>query len=182
MIKDEIIVKRYADAFMGYLKENIGQEKGSQELKALRETVIRDNPEFMQFLESQEITYTEKCNLIDKIVRDGFSEEIRELLKLLLRKGRINKLADIMEYIRINYSYMGQEDVLLKTSFPLDVELIKTIENRLTGKFKKRFKFFIDLDGELLGGVQVIIRNTILDGSVRHRLDGLKEKLMTIRV
>jgi F-type H+-transporting ATPase subunit delta len=182
MIKDEIIVKRYADAFMGFLKENIGQEKGFQDLKALRDTVIRDNPEFMQFLESQEITYTEKCDFIDKIVGNSFSEETREFLKLLLRKERINKLADIMEYIRITYSYMGEEDVLLKTSFPLDIELIKTIEERLERKFKKRFKFFIDLDGELLGGVQVIIRNTIIDGSVRHRLDGLKEKLMTIRI
>jgi F-type H+-transporting ATPase subunit delta len=182
MIKDEIIVKRYADAFMGFLKENIGQEKGFQDLRALRDTVIRDNPEFMQFLESQEITHTEKCDFIDKIVRDGFSDEIRDLLKLLLKKERINKLEDIMEYIRINYAYMGEEDVLLKTSFPLDIELIKNIEERLTKKFKKRLKFYIDLDGELLGGVQVIIRNTILDGSVRHRLDGLKEKLMTIRI
>jgi len=182
MIKDEIIVKRYADAFMGFLKENIGVEKGLLDFKDLKDAVIRNNPEFMHFLQSQEITYTEKCDFIDKIVRDGFSEELREFLKLLIRKDRINKLADIMEYIRTAYSYIGEEDVLLKTSFPLDIELIKTIEERLQKKSQKKLKFYIDLDGELLGGVQVIIRNTVIDGSVRRRLDELKEQLMAIKV
>jgi len=182
MIKDEIIVKRYADAFMGFLKENIGIEKGIHELKELKDVVIRDNPEFIHFLESREITYTEKCDLIDKVVRDGLSEELREFLKLLLRKDRINKLADIMEYIRTAYSYVGEQDVLLKTSFPLDIELIKDIEERLQKRSKRKLKFFIDLDGELMGGVQVIIGNTVIDGSVRRRIDELKERLMAIKV
>ncbi|MDD4894361.1 MAG: ATP synthase F1 subunit delta [Candidatus Omnitrophica bacterium] len=182
MIKDEIVAKRYADAFAGFMKETVGLEKGLEDLKDLKSSVIRNNPEFIHFLESQEITYSEKCDFIDKVVRDGFSEELREFLKLLLRKERINKLADIMEYLRITYSYMGEEDVLLKTSFPLDIELIRTIEQRLERKFQKKFKFYIDLDGELLGGVQVIIRNTVIDGSVRRRLDELKEKLIKIRV
>ena len=43
-------------------------------------------------------------------------------------------------------------------------------------------RFYIDLDGSLLGGVQVVIGNTIIDGSVRKRLDELKEKLTTIRM
>ena len=182
MIKDEIIVKRYADAFMGFLEENVGIEKGLRDFKDLKDAVIRNNPEFMHFLLSQEITYTEKCGFIDEVVKDGFSEELREFLKLLIRKDRINKLADIMEYIRTAYSYIGEEDVLLKTSFPLDIELIKTIEEKLQKKSAKKLKFYIDLDGELLGGVQVIVRNTVIDGSVRRRLDELKEKLMAIRV
>ncbi len=182
MIKDEIIIKRYADAFVGFLKGTVGLQKGLQDLRNLKNTVIRDNPEFLQFLERLEITYTEKCDFIDKVLKDDFSEETRQFLKLLLRKDRIDKLIDIIEYIRITYSHIGRVEALLRTGFPLDLELIKAIEDKLEEKLQKKFKFYIDLDGELLGGVQVVIGNTVIDGSVRCRLDELKEQLMTIRV
>ncbi len=182
MIKDEIIVKRYADAFVGFLKDTIGLEKGLEDLKTLKNAVIRDNPEFLQFLESLDASYLEKCDFMDKVLRDYFSEELKQFMKLLLRKGRFNKLPDIIEYIRITYSHAGEVEAILKTSFPLDLDLIKAVEDKLEEKFKKRFKFYIDLDGDLLGGIQVTIGNTVIDGSVRRRLDELREKLITARV
>jgi F-type H+-transporting ATPase subunit delta len=182
MIKDEIVVKRYADAFIGFAKETIGLDRALQELKDIKFSIINDNPEFLQLLESLEITNSEKNDFIDTIVRDGFSEEIRQFLKYLLEKGRINKLIDIMEYIRVTYSFRGEEEVLLKVSSPLDLETIKQIEDELEKKFQRKFKFYIDLDGDLLGGVSVTIGNTIIDGSIKRRLEDLKEKLMTLKV
>ena len=64
----------------------------------------------------------------------------------------------------------------------MDLELIREIKNNLEDKFKKKFKLYINLDGSLLGGIQVVIGNTVLDGSVRRRLDDLKEKLKALRV
>jgi F0F1-type ATP synthase delta subunit len=63
------------------------------------------------------------------------------------------------------------------------VDLIKEIEDKLEEKLQKKFKFYIDLDADLMGGVQVIFgNNTIIDGSVRKRLADLKEKLRGVRV
>ncbi|MCX5711874.1 MAG: F0F1 ATP synthase subunit delta [Candidatus Omnitrophica bacterium] len=33
-----------------------------------------------------------------------------------------------------------------------------------------------------MGGIQVTVGNTVIDGSVRRRLDQLKDKLKTIRI
>ncbi len=71
-------------------------------------------------------------------------------------------------------------DVLLRTAFPLELDLIKKIEVVLRKRFKQDLRFYIDLDGSLLGGVQVVIGNTIIDGSVVKRLDELKGKLTTV--
>lgn len=180
-MKDPLAVKRYGDAFWSYAQETMGAENCLQNLKNLR-AIIRENPEFLQILESPEITFSEKSDFIQKVLNEDFCEEIRHFLKLLLEKERIEKLCDILEYLRVTYGHEGETEALLKTAYPLDLELIRSIKDRLENKFHKKFKFYIDLDGSLLGGVQVIIGNTIIDGSVRGRLDDLKEKLKSVRV
>ena len=181
-MKDEIVVKRYADAFVKFSEETIGIQQAAQELKALKNIVIHDNPDFLVLLGNMEITVSEKCDFIDKVLSEGFSEETRQFLKLLIRKGRIDKILDITEHIRKKHSPGEEEEAVLRTSFPLDLELIREIKNNLEDKFKKKFKLYINLDGSLLGGIQVVIGNTVLDGSVRRRLDDLKEKLKALRV
>jgi len=178
---DKIVTERYAEAFVGFAKETIGLEIALKDLRNLKNIVIHDNPEFLEFLSNLDISYTEKCEFIDKVLND-FSPEFRQFLKLLIEKERINKIEDIVQYIREKYSQGGKVPALLKTAFPLDLELIKIIKDKLESKLKKKFKLYIDLDGNLLGGVQVIIGNTVIDGSVRKRLDELKEKLMLARV
>ena len=183
MIKDKIVVKRYANAFMSFAKDTIGLEKAIREFHDLKANVIRENPQFMEILRSEGITHAEKRDFIDRVLSDDFSRELKQFLKFLLDKHRIDKLIDIIEYVRIEYSHGQEIEALLKTSFPLEVELIKEIEVKLEARFHKKFKFYIDLDGSLLGGVQVVMgNNTILDGSVRKRLDELKEKMMEVRV
>jgi F-type H+-transporting ATPase subunit delta len=181
-MKDEIIVKRYADAFMVFSRETGVQEKTINDLKNLRNIIIHDNPEFLKVLESPEISFSEKCDFIDRILNEEFHEETRIFVKLLLEKERIDKIVDIAEYIRTAYSYKGETEALLKTAYPLDLELIKTIQDRLESKFKKKFKFYIELDGDLIGGIQVVIGHTVIDSSIKGSLDELKERLMNVRV
>ena len=182
MIRNKIIAKRYSEAFIGYAKGTIGMEKALEDLKNLRNTVIHDNPEFLELLRSYEVSFSEKCEFLDKVLKEDFTQETKQFLKLLLEKGRIDNLLDIAEYLRITYSHGEEEEALLKTSFPLDLELIKEIKEKMENMFNKKLKFYIELDARLLGGIQVIIGNKIIDGSVRKRLDEIKEKLSTVEV
>lgn len=180
-MSEKIVVKRYAEAFIGYVKENIGIEKAFADLKNLR-NVFRENPELLDFLKSPEIAFLEKCETLDKVLNADFSNEIKHFLKMLLEKGRIEKIVDIIEYIRVVYSHEGEPEAILKTTFPLDLAVIKKIENKLEKKFNRKFKFYIDLDASLIGGIQVTIGNMVIDGSVKRRLEELKEKFKTLRV
>ncbi len=178
---DRLVVKRYAEAFMGFAGESIGFDQATRDLKNIK-LLIQKNKGFLTLIESLDISYSEKCDFIDKVLDDNFSHEFGQFLKLLLEKRRIGIITDIADYVRVAYAHLGKTEAVLKTSFPLDLDLIEEIKQRLEKKFKRRFKLYIDLDATLLGGVQVIIGNTIIDGSVRRRLDDLKEKLLTVRV
>jgi F-type H+-transporting ATPase subunit delta len=179
MIKDKAVVSRYAEAFLSFARANCGQDKALKDLVIVK-NVIRDNPGFSQLMDNPEIAYTEKCAIIDAVIHDGLAEEMRNFLKLLLEKKRFGIFLDVAEYLRAKYSHQGQVDVLLKTAFPLELDLIKRIEEALKNRFKQNLRFYIDLDGSLLGGVQVIIGNTIIDGSVKKRLDELREKMTSV--
>ncbi|MDD5432385.1 MAG: ATP synthase F1 subunit delta [Candidatus Omnitrophica bacterium] len=181
MIKDKIIVKRYADAYFDFVRHTIGEAPSALEFKNLK-SIIRDNPEFLEFLEAPDVTHQQKFEFINNVLKDYFSVEFRNFIKLLLDKDRIKELVDILEYVRETYSHGEEIEAVIRTSLPLDLDIIKEIEEMLVKKFKRNFKFYISLDGSLLGGVQVQVGNTVIDGSVRRRIDELREKLSTVRV
>jgi len=181
MIKDRALVSRYAEAFLSFARIDFGIDKVLDDLAVVK-NVVRDNPGFGQLMANPEISFAEKCSVIDRVIKDGLSEQMRSFLKLLLEKKRFDIFLDVAEYLRAKYSHEGQVDVLLKTAFPLDLDVIKKIEEVLKNKLKKNLRFYIDLDGSLLGGVQVVIGNTIIDGSVKKRLDELRDKLITARM
>ena len=181
MIKDRAAISRYAEAFLNFAKENCGIDKALKDLM-LAKNIIRDNPGFKKLMHNPQISYAQKCTFIDEVIKDSFSDEIRDFLKLLLDKERIDIFPEVVEYLRAKYSHHGQVDVLLRTAFPLDLDVIKRIQDALKKKFKQSLKFYIDLDGSLLGGVQVVVGNTIIDGSVKKRLEGLREQLTTARI
>jgi len=176
-----MIVSRYAEAFFSLAQSKHGLDKTLEDLAAVK-NIIRDNPGFQELMDNPEIADTEKYAIIDNVIKLDFPEEIRNFLKLLLEKKRFAIFLDVVEYLRAKYSHYGQVDVLLKTAFPLDLDVIKRIEESLSKKIKRSLRFYIDLDGSLLGGVQVVIGNTIIDGSVKKRLDELKEKLSAVEM
>ncbi len=179
-MKEKIIAKRYAEAFLRYAKASIGKERPVSDLKNLK-IILRSNLDFEEFLYNPEITYSEKCEVIDKVLQGVIAEETRNFLKLLIEKERIEFIIEICDYVRINYSHGEAVDAVLKTSYPLDTEFIQAIKGMLEEKLQGKLNLFLDLDPSLLGGVQVRIGNYIIDGSVRRRLDELKEKLMAVQ-
>ena len=175
------LAKRYADGFLEYAKESIGFERGLEELKTVK-NILRDNPGFKEFLESLEITYPEKCAFIEKIFGEILSREMRHFLQLLLKKERIDNFTHIAEYARIKYEHGEAVSALVKSAFPLDLEHLQALKDALEKRIQKKMHLYIDLDPALLGGVKATIGNIVIDGSVRGRLDELREKLMRVRV
>ncbi len=179
-MKEKIIAKRYAEAFLGYAGNSIGLEKAAEELKAL-EGVLSGNLDFREFLENLNVIYREKCVVIDAVLKD-FSEEIRVFIKLVLEHGRIKNITAIADYVRINHSKGEAVEALLKTARPLDSIMTQAIKDKIERRFNKKIILRTEIDAALLAGVQVTLGNTVIDGTVRRRLDDLKEKLTALRV
>ncbi|MDD4908002.1 MAG: ATP synthase F1 subunit delta [Candidatus Omnitrophica bacterium] len=180
-MKDTVAAKRYGEAFILYARDTIGVEKAVEDCRNIR-NLVRENPEFIALLRNPVMTYAEKSDFIDRLLGKDFSDEFKHFLKLLTDKRRIDDLPEIAEYLWMAYSRKAQVSVALRSAFTLDIESVEALRSVLEKRFSKKVKFDIEMDKDLLGGVQVAIGNTIIDGSIRRNLSDLREKLSLTRV
>lgn len=180
-MSDEVLIKRYADAFMEHTDQSIGPRRAMEDLQGVR-GVFRDNPDFAEFLKFPDIDNAEKFDVIDKVIKGNFSDEILHFLKLLIAKGRIGMYTDIAEYARVVYSHGAVKDAVLKTTYPLNTGLVERIKLTMEKELGCKLHFYIELDPSLLGGISVKIGNIIYDGSVKKRLCDMRDKLNVLKV
>ena len=107
--------------------------------------------------------------------------KFRNFLFLLLENRRVNLLVEIADYIRENYAHQEAQNALLKTTYPLELEVIQKLKTGLETALNKKLNLYLELDPTLLGGVQVVIGSMIIDGSVRKRIEEAREKLRELK-
>lgn len=176
-----IIAERYAEAFLAYVRQGAGMDRAIRDLQALRD-LFRENPDFETFLMSPQISLSEKTGVVDTILGDRFSDDLKHFLKLLLVKYRMNYLPDVFDYVRTKYAHGDTVEAVLKTTYPLDMDVLQNIKNKLESKVGKKLNLYIDLDPDLLGGIYVRIGNKVFDGSIRKRLEDLRAQLKNVQV
>jgi F-type H+-transporting ATPase subunit delta len=181
VIHEEIIAKRYADAILSYTKRTIGFENGLDELQRTKH-IIQENPNLKGFFVNPEISDFEKNGVVDAVFRDDFAEETRHLLKLLIAKRRISLFMDIAEYARVHYAHGAEIDTLVKTSYLLETETLQRIKNALEARVKRKIHMYVQLDADMCGGVYARIGNIIIDGSIKKRLEDMRDKLDNLKV
>jgi F-type H+-transporting ATPase subunit delta len=176
-----ITAKRYADAFLQVCAESIGLEQAVKELAFLKE-VVKANPQLEDFLAGPIIDGPEKSRFLEKIFADRLSRLTLWLLVLLCEKGRINELTAVADAGLAIYRRTQCSEGTVKTVVPLDPWAVSRIQAHLSRKLKKKIDLKVEIDPSLVGGIQVIVDNVIVDGSVKKRLDELKDKLLSIKV
>ena len=180
-MKNRLISKRYAEAYIAFAEPKTGMLRCVEDMKDIR-TVLRENPDFLHFLRAPEVPKEDKAGVLDRVLGDVLTQETRTFIKYLMDKGRVTILSSIAEYIRIVYSHGEVVDVVLRTTFPMELEIIGRIKAQVEVFASKKVNLYLELDPDLLGGAQLLIGNTIIDGSVRNRLMQLKKQMLLAKV
>lgn len=173
-MKDIIVVKRYARAFLDFVRPTIGMARAAEEMRRFK-MLVRENPDLEIFLKAYEISDQEKMKVAEDVLID-YSREFKDFLSLLLHKNRMDKVLDIADSVH-ELAEDGQEDALLRTTSILDTDILEKIKHKFEKITGKKLNFYVELDPDLLGGVQLMIGNKIVDGSVKKRLSDLRKKL-----
>lgn len=179
-MKHEVVTKRYADAFVAYARASAPLDAIMNDIRYLKRT-IRDNVDFMAFLENMAITINEKISFLAEVLKDDILPETKHLCDLLLKRHRIGLLPDILECVRLHYSEMEKKNVVLRSAYLIDDDMMRALTKTIEYNLGK-CKFYLGIDGELLGGIQIIMDNKVIDCSIKKRLDDIRRKLMTTRV
>jgi len=138
------------------------------------------SPELRNFLKSPAVTKEEKRSVAAKIsARLGASKILRNFLFVIIDHQRMHQLPEILEtFQNVLRERQGIANAEIFSAVALNdaqkTEMKQTLEH-VTGK-KIEAKFSLDLN--LLGGTLVRVGDTIYDGSLRNRLNGLRERLL----
>ena len=65
----------------------------------------------------------------------------------------------------------------VRSAVPLDDEQRQRIAQALSRATRKQVEVKVIVDESVLGGIVATIGDTVIDGTVRHRLDQLKEQI-----
>ncbi len=125
------------------------------------------------------VAHEDKLKLLDAIIRKmGGGKFLRNFLAVLIDQRRIGLMAEIAREFREQFDErVGIADAQVSSARELNAAEKKTLEAQLATVTGKRIRARYSEDAGLLGGVVVRIGSTIYDGSVRGRLQKMKEQI-----
>ncbi len=121
----------------------------------------------------------QKVAILDKLnAKLGMMKQLRNLIAVLIDNGRIGQVAEVAAaYRTLLQQQMGIKPAEIVTARELGKEerdaLVAEVGKLAGGRIEATFK----QDKSILGGTVVRIGSTVYDGSVRGRLERLKEVL-----
>jgi len=100
------------------------------------------------------------------------------LLALIVGAGRAGDLPDIVDrFVELAVAEREREVAEVRSVLPLDDEQQRRLAAALSEATGKNVEVKVIVDPSVLGGVVARVGDVVIDGSVRHRLDQLKEQL-----
>jgi F-type H+-transporting ATPase subunit delta len=100
---------------------------------------------------------------------------VRNLLKLLVDNGRLEEAPEVAAgYRELVKLQEAQLDVHVTTAIELSDDLRGKLEQRLSASTGKQVRLHASVDPEIIGGLVVRHGDTLVDTSLRGRLDQLR--------
>jgi len=121
----------------------------------------------------------QKIAILDKLNgRLGMATQVRNFIAVLIQNDRTSFLNEVLtEYRKEVNQRLGISEVHVTSARPLEADERQGIEQKVAALTGTQVQATYHEDKSLLGGVVVRVGSTVYDGSVKGRLDRLKEQL-----
>jgi F-type H+-transporting ATPase subunit delta len=165
----------YADAFLNIISSEGNLNEVQDELFRFAR-IVEGNDELSTTLNDPHLPPARRQQIVEDLL-DGNAHTITvALVSMLVAAGRIRDLSKIVDRLLKASASLTQRSVAEVRSA---VELTDEQKARLTESLKKKtgqdVEIVVIVDPNVLGGIVTQIGDTVIDGSIRHRLAQLKE-------
>lgn len=188
------VAKRYARALADYAGRKPGEPgrpgpRDASRLQAvaselaLVERVLGADPKFARFFADPSIPQEDKQAALDALARKAkLGEGVRNFLKVLLANRRLGALGAIREaFETVRDERLGIVSAETTTAVPLSAAEQKRLREALERMTGRTVTITHHVDPAVLGGARTRIGSRVYDGTLRHQLDTLRERLVGTR-
>jgi F-type H+-transporting ATPase subunit delta len=140
---------------------------------------IEDVPELRAFLRNPQVEPAGKAEVLEQLTGDA-DQLVRNFVRLAAEKGRAGELPEIgAELEALVARAQNRLSVELATSYELSDEEAKSIVQTIEKASGRTIEATRTVDPSLIGGIVLQIGSHRADGSVRGRLERLRQELAT---
>jgi len=176
-LRTDPLAKRYARALFELARE---AEKTGPVLEELRSfaAFLQKEGRIRAYLVSPEVAKKTKLEMVESLLSTRFSPMVKQFIKLLLEKGRQNYLGQIVEaYGQLYDRSIGRVRARVFSAVPLQETQMEQIRQQVGRYLNSEILLENRVDVAILGGVIIEFSGVVIDGSLRHQLNQLRQEL-----
>ena len=140
--------------------------------------IFKKEPEFGVLLSAPSVPKEERCRILDSVLKGQVHPYVLNFMKILTEKGYMKQFGGCCRVFRnLNNQDQGIVCVTAVTASPLSPELKDKLKNKLSSVTGKTIDLQCRLDPSCLGGVRLDFDGKQVDGTIRSRLEGVRNLL-----
>ena len=167
--------REYAEA----LFELAVQADVTQETSEGVETVVSalmQMPEYRALLASPAISKEERLNALDTAFRGKIPDILLAILRMMVSRGHVSALSGMArDYEELARGYRGESMAVVTSAVPLKEAETVVLREKLEKKLARKITLQCQVNPDLIGGVRVEVDGRVIDGSIRNKLEEIKE-------
>src|SRR5262249_43929692 len=154
-------------------------EQMGQDLGALAALIGR-SPDLRQSLENPIFALSQRKAVLSEVARRlGLQAAVKNFLLLLMDRGRIGQLPDIVRELgQLIDRQAGRVRAQLTSARPVSEEMATALRTAMERRLGKQVLLERREDPALLGGIVAKVGDVLYDGSVRTQLELAREELL----
>lgn len=174
----EYLDKRYALALYEIAEEKGKVEEFLTELRAICDLIDKDK-DFQVVIKHPQISTKKKKETFINIFKGKIDEDLLSFLLILISKDRISYLREkLNEMEKIHLERNNTLKAVVVTAIPMTDIQKETLKKKLEEKYDKNIIMTTQVDKSILGGVFVRVGNDVIDGTLKSKLDEMKEIML----
>ena len=168
--------RRYAEAIFEIAQRDGNVEAWLEQLQTAASAVSDDA--VVRGLEDPNVPLDRRMAAIEHVLGPDAVPQMHNLLPLIVRRRRLEMLPQIArEFRRLYNAQSGIVEATATSAAPLDEQELAALRSRLEQMTGGKIELETKVDASLLGGIQVRLGDKLIDGSVRGRLERLRNRL-----
>lgn len=165
------VVKNYVDALYSLINNNKDRNQLEEDLQNFV-TIYNSNEDLKKVLSDPCLENKVKNEIVDNIFSKS-NANLANFVKLLIKEKRINLISEMLsEYENVNRTLKKELFIQIIVSEEIDDMQIDKIVQKFKNMYKvNTVKYSIEIDKKIIGGIKVIVGNTVYDASIKRQLE-----------
>lgn len=177
-MSEAIAARRYAEALFQLANEKDMIDQLLEELSVVRE-VFSKHEQLHTFLKHPRVNSAKKKQLLDEVFQN-MHKYIINILKLLVERERTEITPSIIDhYFQMVNDAKGIAEAKVFSVRKLTADEKDALSNSFAKRFnKKAIEIKNIIDPSIIGGLKILVGNTLYDGSVSGKLQRIERNIV----